>query len=502
MGRMPRHHQVVVQFDGALLRAIEVDLGGRRSTVTRATVRSAPEGLDGDAKAAGEWIAESLRSAGFDADSARWAVGRESFALRALELPRAAPAELPGMVRLAMQKEPALESSGAVIDFLAFPRRAARDGTPTIPVLAAGLPAAALDRMKAWAAASLGIEAMVPRFLGSIELADPGDATVAILDATGNGLECLVVRSGEVLWSRAASVEGGPDALAAEAKRTWLAFRLAEPTLEVSASIVLGPDDSSAAIETALARVAGVSARRIDPADRIETLRGVDPAVLATCLPLVGVARLASREDRIDFAAPRKAPDLAAARRQRVIVAGGLAALAALGGWTLGNQERKSFFSRVEDLREKAVASLPEHQRFKRDTFRLRHLETWASVRPDWLDHAMYLHAFAPDAKQVVLDGWNGSLETSDVEYGRDRRWKVESQLKVTLDGEARDREVADAFRESLVSDRVYTLSSTGADGRGGKRLGSPFSYLLRTVRLEDPAAAIPPPAEAKGGSP
>jgi hypothetical protein len=502
MGRMARHHQVVVQFDGAMLRAIEVDHGGRRSTVTRAIVRAAAEGLDGDAAATGRWIAESLGSAGFEASAAVWAIGRESFALRALELPRATPAELPGMVRLAMHKEPALESVGAVIDFLALPRRTADDGNPIQPVLAAGLPAAALERLKAWSAASLAIEAIVPRFLGAIELADAGNATVAIFDATGNGLECSVVRAGAAVWSRAASVQGGPDALVAEAKRTWLAFRLAEPTLEVADAIVFGDGASAAAIESAILRVAGVPARRFDAAERIQALRGVDAEVLAACLSLVGIAHRSARDARIDFAAPRKAPDLAAARRRRVLVGAGVAVLAALGGWTLGNQERKSFFARVEDLREKATAALPEYQRFKRDTFRLKHLETWASVRPDWLDHASYLHGFAPDAKQVVLDQWNGSLEISDVEYGRDRRWKVESQLKVTLDGEARDRGTADAFREALVEDRVYTLSSTGADGRGGKRLGSPFSYLLRTGRLEDPAAGIPPSSDAKGGGP
>lgn len=501
MGRMGRSHQVVVHLDGSLLRAVEVDLGGRRSTVTRIAVVPVPEGMDADPKALGAWVSTTLSTAGFDAGSATWAIGRESFALRGLELPQATPAELPGMVRLAMQKEPALESAGAVIDFLASPRRTAPDGTSSIPVLAAGLPGATLARFESIAAASLAIEAIVPRFLGALELADPGDgSTVAILDATGSGLECTVVQSGAVRWSRAASVDGGPEAVAGEAKRTWLAFRLAEPTLGVASIVVLGSEPAANAIESALVRLAGVPVRKPGVPDRIEALRGVDPESLAKCLPLAGLALRGDREDRIDFADPRKAPDLAAIRRRRTILAVGVAALAALGGWTLGNQERTSFLARVEDLREKATGSLPEHQRFKRDTYRLKHLETWASVRPDWLDHAMYLHRFAPDAKRVVLDGWTGTLEASDVEYGRDRRWKVESQLKVVLDGEARDREVADSFREALVEDRVYTLTSTGADGRGGKRLGSPFSYLLRTERLEDPAAGIPPP-EAKDGA-
>lgn len=496
MGRMARNHQVVVQLDATMLRAVEVDVGGRRATVTRAMATRVPDALADDPAGLGDWAAEALGSGGFDRSSATWAIGREAFALRTLEFPRATSAELPGMVRLAMQKESALESGGAVIDFLPGPRRAAPDGSSTVPVLAAGLPAATLDRHRAW---SSGLRGLVPRFLGSIGFVDAaaGEA-VAVLDATGSGLECTIVRDGEVLWSRA----GGSDSVASEAKRMWLAFRLAEPTLAVSAAVVLGDEAALAAVGPAIAGVAGIPVRAAATSDRFDSLRGVDPAALATCLSLVGIALRDAPDSRIDFANPRKAPDLAAARRRRGIVAAGLATLTALGGWTLGNLERKSFLARVEDLKEKATSALPEHQRFKRDTFRLRHLETWASVRPEWLDHALFLHRFAPDAKLVVLDAWNGTLETSDVEYGRDRTWTVESQLKVTLDGEARDREVADAFRESLVEDRVYTLTSTGADGRGGRRLSSPFSYLLRTDRLEDPAAGIPAPSQGTGAKP
>jgi hypothetical protein len=486
---MARNHQVVVQLDASLLRAVEVDVGGRRATVTRAMASRVPDAIADDAAALGDWAGEALASGGFDGSSATWAIGREAFALRTLEFPRATSAELPGMVRLAMQKETALESGGAIIDFLTGPRRTAPDGSPTVSVLAAGLPAATLERFRGWAP---GLRGLVPRFLGAIEFADAAaDEAVAVLDATGSGLECTIVRDGEVLWSRG----GGSDAVASEAKRMWLAFRLAEPSLAVSAAVVLGDEAALADVESAIAGVAGIPVRVAATANRLDSLRGIDPAALAACLPLVGLALRDVPGSRIDFAHPRQAPDLAGARRRRVIVAAGVATLAALGGWTLGNVERKSFLARVDDLREKATAALPEHQRFKRDTYRLRHLETWASVRPEWLDHALFLHRFAPDARRVVLDGWNGTLETSDVEYGRDRKWTVESQLKVTLEGEARDREVADAFRESLVEDRVYTLTSTGADGRGGRRLSSPFSYLLRTDRLDDPAAGIPAPA-------
>jgi hypothetical protein len=133
--------------------------------------------------------------------------------------------------------------------------------------------------------------------------------------------------------------------------------------------------------------------------------------------------------------------------------------------------------------------------RHHRELFRIEHLRNWESVRVEWLDHAMFLAKVAPPPEQVVLDSWSGSLEGGDVRYdGRAHRWGVAYQATIVIDGEARDRATADAFREALITNPVYVASTTGADTRGGKRMPFGFTYRLRTRAPE-------PPVDAEGGA-
>ena len=60
---------------------------------------------------------------------------------------------------------------------------------------------------------------------------------------------------------------------------------------------------------------------------------------------------------------------------------------------------------------------------------------------------------------------------------------------------------------DALVKDKSYTLASTGADARGGRRLPYPFAYTIRTsdltpkqaVAAEDDKSVAP--AKQGGGS-
>ena len=80
-------------------------------------------------------------------------------------------------------------------------------------------------------------------------------------------------------------------------------------------------------------------------------------------------------------------------------------------------------------------------------------------------------------------------------------RWSAPRQLTIVIDGEALDRNTADAFREALTRNPVYTTSTTGADATGGKRLPFGFTYRLRTRESTphppQPATAQPESASA-----
>src|SRR5690606_26129875 len=61
-------------------------------------------------------------------------------------------------------------------------------------------------------------------------------------------------------------------------------------------------------------------------------------------------------------------------------------------------------------------------------------------------------------------------------------RWAADYNMVISIDGEARDRETADAFRDALTKDPFYTASTAGADRTGGRRLPFGFTYRLRTA--------------------
>jgi hypothetical protein len=87
----------------------------------------------------------------------------------------------------------------------------------------------------------------------------------------------------------------------------------------------------------------------------------------------------------------------------------------------------------------------------------------------------------------------------SEIEYGKNGTFDATPELRFVVDGEAKDRGVADALRDALVREKGYTLGSTGADARGGRRLPAPFAYTLRTSELV-PAAAKDSSASSNAG--
>jgi len=200
--------------------------------------------------------------------------------------------------------------------------------------------------------------------------------------------------------------------------------------------------------------------------------------------PLAGLLlRQVLREPTIDFGAPRKAPDLAARKRIRVLSIIGGCFLAAFLGWTIGNLGMNRERATNDDLEAKARVALKEYHRNRRDTLRLGHLEKWVEVEPDWLVQLSALQEFASDSNQVVLDGFTGTLLVQPVRYDeKTRRFTVESEVRMDVSGEAIDRTTADELRARIVENDRYLLRSVGAETAGGKRLSVPFGFQLRTT--------------------
>lgn len=489
---------IAIDPGGRLLRAVEVRVGRGGVRVRRAIAKPYPPELDAsDPQALGRFVASALDAGGFAAGEVVATLDRDRATVRRLDLPSNDDAELPDMARLLMQRETPAEAGPLVVDLLPRERHAAQT---TVLVVAA--PERSVAELRAVVeAAGRRVAEISLRTLGTARLladrpgAAGGGAAIGI-DATGESAELVTMRRGELVSSRAGGQTPGDERereqLVAEVKRMAMAQQLSEADAAIGEVVLFAAAEDRAALAS-LERVFGVAPIAYAPPPSIAVDDGVDRAALDASWPLVGLLlELGAEEESIDLAAPRRAPDRSAARRRRLLLGVGALAIAGLLGWTLGNQSRRAFEESVEDLRTKANGALPEHLRFKRDSLRRAHLDTWVSARTPWLEHLRFLHGFAPDPAAVLVDAWSGTLEASDVRYDRDRRWSVATEVKVAFEGEARDRAVADALRDALVDDARYALTSTGADALGGRRLASPFSYVLRTSDPKSPADRTP----------
>ncbi|MFO0827953.1 MAG: hypothetical protein U0572_07350 [Phycisphaerales bacterium] len=484
------------------MRAVEVRFGRGTTIVARALTASLASDVDPEnAEERGRQLGDALRRAGFPTSGdAVVLLDRGEASLRRVELPTDDDTELPEMARLAAQRETPAEAGPLVVDAIPRERLAA-----SMVALAAAAPERLVNRCVRTATvagfkplqctlATFGIAWLLR------EREHEGTVTIAF-DCAGDTIEFVVVRDGEIVHSRGARVDpsAGAEALATEAKRSWMSWRLSDPDVTVGAAVLFGDEAAHAAATEALGKSLGAPLVRFDAPSAIGVDGGVDRSALDRAWPLIGVLLEAGTgEETINFVAPRKAPDLAARRRSRVLMALGAVTVCALLGWTAGRQSWRSFLSDVAEKKETASAALPKHTRFKRDQARLAHLTTWESARPDWLDHLRFLAGFADDSNKVVLDSWTGTLEVSDVQLSRDGKWSVAHEIKIVLEGEAKDRAIADGLRDALVDNAHYSLTSTGPDTEGGRRLRSPFSYVLRS---NDPKAPEAPAAKSEGAA-
>lgn len=490
-----------------LLRAVAITVDGSSSTVERALVASvpsdvlAPEGDMDDVEAYGRWIAETLRRGGLGQTGNTLetilTLDREQATIRRLDLPTTDPDELPDMARLAMQRETPAEAGAMTVDLV--PREVTGAATT---VLIAAAPQSAVDRarrlaaaigrpgallsLRAFGMAKLLADAGASEAVAPVEGQTGNRAWLAGFDSSGECAELLVLRDGELMHSRGVRVADHAAAVS-EAKRSWMGYRLAQPDAQVAGAMLFAPPSIHAVMGEALGRTVVGPMKPFTPPVSMRVAASIDAEALGHVWPLVGLAlERAAGEETIDLAAPRKAPDFAARRRMRVIAGAGVLILAGLGGWTLGNMSYLAFEEEVRVASKLATSKLPEFHRFNRDENKLAHLRAWESAAPEWLEEARMIHSLAPDSTKVVLDSFWGQLEASDVQLDREKQWRLSADIKISIAGEAKDRATADALREALIESGRFTLGSPTADTEGGRRLGSPFTYVLRAKATPD----------------
>lgn len=447
------------------LRAVEALIDRGRATVARSLDVALPADFaDLDAAARGAFVRDALRGAGFAASRATWTVVRDRLAFKRVPLSGAQPDEVPGMVRLAMLREAAV-AGDAVIDFV-----------PAVgDAWAVAAPAADVAAVREVAgAAGIGIDRIAPRACGlaylleTLPARDDASGAMAAIDLAGDAVELVVAGRDGLRATRGTAI--ADDAIAAavtEARRSWTAFRLQQPDQRPGSLEVTGGVELASRVSMVLASEVGIPVARL--AAHPDVAEGADPG---PAWPLVGLLlEGARRRPRIDLAAPRRAPDLAARRRMRAYAVVAVLGIAYAAGWTLGRRERAGIEAQRADLRAKADGALQEHRAFCRDELRARHLDAWMASDPAWLDSMLYLSGFAPDPSRVVLAGWKAQAMADEAVVAKDGSMQLPRDVRIDIDAEAADRATADALRESLVAKRQFSVRSTSTEGKAGRRL-------------------------------
>jgi len=473
-----------------------------------------------DASAAGQWMLQQLRGAGMENAARRgrviFGVSRGEVILKRIIFPPGtSEADLPGMVRLQMLRQLTVSPESAAIDFVLVPMSSgqATDLTKSgLSVLAGALQTDRIEWRRAVArAAGVRVSRMGLKATGAAALLR--ETTLrrsgGIMGITlGCGTtEFVVVEDGQLVFARSTELlrpdpataekseeEAFAEKVAVEAKRTWMSYRVTADSAEIESVVVLGADEC-----------AGTVARKCQESLEFPADHGAFPSLVVApesmplrdrgaVAPLLGlIAEPALGRPTLDFANPRKAPDVGAAKRQRLLL-GSLACILLLGGaYTYSRFDIQRRQEQLDQLTSQWGEQTGKYAEYVRLSAKLAHLNEWQQARVDWLAHLGLLTEELPDTKRAILDNISGRgdqrvtyVKASGQRSYSPTGWSHSVSAVFSLEGKVKRREVADQLRLRLVDDKRYKLDSKGAD------TPDRFDWRLTTTRSK--------PDEADGG--
>jgi len=435
--------------------------------------------------ALGEWIRQQLRAARFPRGRAIVALAREHVGLKRFSLPSTDANELPNMTRLALQRDLPFADEKAVIDFVPVSRT-----ETTTTVLAVAVPERICDHaMRTMKAAGIRVERLTLRAMGCAavlrSLASEHKQSVLALDVSGDGVEFCVLENDQIRLSRAAELPQQPDpvaisdAIVTEARRTWMSFRMTETNLTLQLAVIIGDSFIEEYAKGPLQELLQAPVEQLEGHPLIdrggERLTRVWPLVGLLLEPVLGT-------ETIDFSRPRRFLDPRLAQRRRAVLGAAAVVLILLAGWSYARRETKLLNEQLGEIEAQRASLAPDFARRQREQARLLHLDQWSSVDPRWLEHIGFLLQNLPPREDIVLDGITASIHAPGVQYRKkDGSWTAPRELAIVIEGEARDRAIADALRARLVHPDWMKASSSGSDGAAGRRLPFGFTYRLTT---------------------
>ncbi len=479
---------VVIELDGTRMRGVGGRAAGSRVDDFLAIQDDRPEGVRPDDPASvGEWIGRVVRASWPRARRVAFAVSRGDIVLKGVAIPSGASLsarEVAGMVRLSMARQLATPVDDAVVDYL----DRATGGSDA--VLAGAMARARVDWWRAVADhAGLSLSHLALRSAGTArclaEFAQRQPGPTLGVALAPSAAEFVVIEDGRLAFARAVDLGPGagddPNALAervaVEAKRTWVSHRAGRAGAEAEAIGVLG---SGALVDHLTARCAGALSC---PAKGIEAPvagaifpEGWSALDRAAAMPLLGVLLdLAAPDHSLNFAEPRRLPDVHARLRMGALV-GVLGAIVLAGGaYVLGSTHLARLRSVAGTLEARVAQLETSHQRLLADQARLGHIRAWLGTRTDVVDELATVVETMPPATQAVLDELVGVTGTSiaftpaqgapgDLASGA---WRTEAQFSLRVEGQTIDREGVTGWRGRFVSGDLaprFSLDNQGAD--------------------------------------
>jgi hypothetical protein len=199
----------------------------------------------------------------------------------------------------------------------------------------------------------------------------------------------------------------------------------------------------------------------------------------------------------LNFASPRKAPDLAARRRQAVLAAALL--IIAFGGFGLVASKKSlgSMKSTLDTLQAEETRLKKQVDQYLALHARVNHIEQWKQARVDWLPHIHKLSETLPSTHDSTTDEFTGKFLASAFYDPKGKsqypggEWTTRVQTVFDLAGKVDNRTIAADLRERLLADKIYSVESRGPD--------TPDRYSVElATHLPRPELPKPPPEITK----
>jgi hypothetical protein len=248
-------------------------------------------------------------------------------------------------------------------------------------------------------------------------------------------------------------------------------YRSQPTSIEVERICALGAGPLARAVADACAEALELSGETVEPHEAITMPAEMPERQRTLTAALIGtLAEGAVAPAGFDFANPRRAPDLGARRRQRLLL-GALAAILTLGSATVYLWlDLQSMRQELTALKTKRSRVLQDYGEYLAADARLKHLDSWLEAGVDFVAHIDRIVAQMPDPELAQLDTLVGNVGTG-VEYRTaesrqylDGRFVSGQSASFSIRGNVERRDIAQALRERLMSAGPYQLMFSGPD--------------------------------------